>query len=213
MPFLSRRYDKLLALKYPSGEKMSSKESHPIEIAGLKRELPLFEIKPGLKIAVLNILGDTELVEASAKALSKKLNLIEYDVLVTAEAKSIPIVYALSVVTGKPYAVLRKSYKLYMGEALRAETLSITTGEPQTLILDEKDRNLIRKKKVVLVDDVISTGSTLQGMRMLMNKADATVFAEVGALSARVRSLCRATKPFYLVRRQERDAETFMLLT
>ncbi|RLD04324.1 MAG: adenine phosphoribosyltransferase [Chloroflexi bacterium] len=162
---------------------MSSKESHPIEIAGLKRELPLFEIKPGLKIAVLNILGDTELVEASAKALSKKLDSIEYDVLVTAEAKSIPIVYALSVVTGKPYAVLRKSYKLYMGEALTAETLSITTGEPQTLILDEKDHTLICGKKVVLVDDVISTGSTLQGMRMLMNKAEAEVVAEAAILT------------------------------
>ena len=162
---------------------MSIKESHPIEIAGLKRELPLFQIKPGLKIAVLNILGDTELVEASARALAKKLDAIDYDVFITAEAKSIPIVYALSVVTGKPYAVLRKSYKLYMGKALTAETLSITTGEPQTLILDEKDSNLIKGKKIVLVDDVISTGSTLLGMQTLMNKAEATVVAEASILT------------------------------
>jgi len=162
---------------------MSSNASHPIEIAGLKRELPLFEIKPGLKIAVLNILGDTELVQACAVALAEKLAEIDYDVLVTAEAKSIPIAYALSVVTEKPYVVLRKSYKLYMGDALTAETLSITTGEPQTLILDEKDRELISGKKVVLVDDVISTGSTLQGMRMLMNKADAEVVAEAAILT------------------------------
>lgn len=162
---------------------MSTKETHPIEIAGLKRELPLFEIKPGLKIAVLNILGDTELVEASAKVLAKKLDAVDYDVLVTAEAKSIPIIYALSVVTGKPYVVLRKNYKLYMGEAMTAETLSITTGEPQTLILDEKDRNLIKGKNIALVDDVISTGSTLQGMRMLMNKAEANIVAEVAILT------------------------------
>ncbi len=162
---------------------MSSKETHAIEIARLQRELPLFQIKPGLKIAVLNILGDTELVEASARTLEKKLAMIDYDVIITPEAKSIPIAYALSVVTGKPYAVLRKTYKLYMGEALTAETLSITTGEPQTLILDEKDRDLIEGKKVILVDDVISTGSTLQGMRMLMNKAEATVVAETAILT------------------------------
>jgi adenine phosphoribosyltransferase len=65
-----------------------------------------------------------------------------------------------------------------MGDALQAETLSITTGKPQTLILDEKDRELIQGGKVVIVDDVISTGSTLQGMRMILNKAGAKVMAE-----------------------------------
>lgn len=162
---------------------MTSQNTHPIEIAGLKRELPLFEIKPGLRIAILNILGDTELVENCAKALGEKLESIDYDVLITAEAKSIPLVYALSVVTGKPYVVLRKSYKPYMGEAISAETLSITTGEPQTLILDEKDHALLNGKNVVLVDDVISTGSTLQGMRLLMGKAKATIAAESAILT------------------------------
>ena len=162
---------------------MSPKQTHPIEIAGIKRELPLFEIKPGLKIAVLNILGDTELVEASAKALAKKLADIEYDVLITPEAKSIPIAYAISVVTGKPYAVLRKNYKLYMGDATIAKTLSITTGKPQTLILDEKDAELIKNKKVILIDDVISTGSTLKGMHQLMAKAKAEVAAEATILT------------------------------
>lgn len=162
---------------------MTPKNSHPIKIAGLKRELPLFEIKPGLRIAILNILGDTELVENCAKALGKKLKSINYDVLITAEAKSIPLVYALSVVTGKPYVVLRKSYKPYMGEVISAETLSITTGEPQTLILDEKDHALLKGKKVILVDDVISTGSTLQGMRILMEKAGAAIEAEAAILT------------------------------
>ena len=157
---------------------MPERQTYPVEIAGLKRDLTLFEVKPGLRIAILNILGDTELVQACAKALGEQLKKVSYDALITAEAKSIPLAYALSVETKKPYIVLRKAYKPYMGDALRAETLSITTGEPQTLILDEKDRETIKGKKVVIVDDVISTGSTLQGMRMIIEKAGAEVAAE-----------------------------------
>jgi adenine phosphoribosyltransferase len=155
-----------------------SNEYYAVEIAGLKRNLRLFQIKPGLKIAILNILGDTELVQASALALAEKLKDVQYDILVTAEAKSIPLAHALSVETKKPYVVLRKSYKPYMGEALKAETLSITTGQPQTLILDAKDVDMMKGKKVVIIDDVISTGSTLQGMRKILDKASSSVVAE-----------------------------------
>jgi adenine phosphoribosyltransferase len=155
-----------------------SRETFPVEVAGVHRELPLFEIKPGLKIAILNILGDTEFVEACARGLGERLASVEYDVLVTAEAKSIPLAHALSVVTHKPYVILRKAYKPYMGDALRTETLSITTGQPQTLFLDEKDREMMKGKRVVIVDDVISTGSTLQGMRLLLQKAGAEVAVE-----------------------------------
>ena len=157
---------------------MSQYETYAVEVAGLKRDLRLFEIKPGLKIAILNILGDAEFVQACAKESAQKLKGTEYDLLVTAEAKSIPLAYALAVETKKPYVVLRKAYKPYMGDALKAETLSITTGQPQTLILDEKDVELMKGKKVVIVDDVISTGSTLQGMKMVIDKAGATVVAE-----------------------------------
>ena len=160
-----------------------SNETYSVEIAGLKRDLRLFQIAPGLKIAILNILGDTELVQASAKALAEKLKPVDYDILVTAEAKSIPLAYALSVETKKPYVVLRKSYKPYMGDAIQAETLSITTGQPQTLILDEKDRILVSGKKVIIVDDVISTGSTLQGMRMILDKAGAKIVAETAIMT------------------------------
>ena len=162
---------------------MSQYETYAIEIAGLKRELRLFEIKPGLRIAILNILGDTELVQACAKELAQKLKDTEYDVLVTAEAKSIPLAHALSVETKKPYVILRKTYKPYMGDALKAETLSITTGQPQMLILDEKDRELIQGKKVVVLDDVISTGSTLQGMHMILEKTGASVAREAAILT------------------------------
>ena len=157
---------------------MSNPETYTVEVAGKTRDLRLFEIKPGLKIAILNILGDTEFVQACARELADKLKDKDYDVLVTAEAKSIPLAHALSVETKKPYVVLRKSYKPYMGNALKAETLSITTGQPQILILDEKDIEMMKSKKVVILDDVISTGSTLQGMRMIMDKAGASVVAE-----------------------------------
>ncbi len=156
----------------------SKRETYPVDVAGVHRELPLFEVAPGLRIAVLNILGDVELTQAAAKALAEQLQGVDYDVLVTAEAKSIPLAHALAIETGKPYVVLRKAYKPYMGDTIQAETLSITTGKPQTLYLDEKDRAMLKGRKVVLVDDVISTGSTLQGMRLVMDKAGAEVVAE-----------------------------------
>jgi len=162
---------------------MADRPTYPIDIAGVHRELRLFEIKPGLRIAILNILGDTELVTACSKALAQKLAKIEFDILVTAEAKSIPLAHGLSYEMNKPYVILRKAYKPYMGDALHAETLSITTGQPQTLFLDEKDRELMQGKKVVILDDVISTGSTLQGMRMLLDKAGAQVVAEAAILT------------------------------
>lgn len=162
---------------------MPKRETYSIEIAGVKRDLRLFEIKPGLRIAILNILGDTELVQACARGLAEKIQGLDFDLIVTAEAKSIPLAHALSVETKKPYVVLRKTYKPYMGDAVKAETLSITTGQPQVLILDEKDRDLIQGKKVLVVDDVISTGSTLQGMRMILDKAGATVAGEAAILT------------------------------
>ena len=155
------------------------RKTHHVNIAGIERELPLFEVKPGLRIAVLNILGDTELVQASAKELMNKLSSVEYDLIVTAESKSIPLAHAMAVIKGINYIVLRKSYKPYMGEAIQVQTNSITTGTPQLLILDEKDRRSMNYKNVLIVDDVISTGSTLEGMRKILEMAEATIVAEV----------------------------------
>lgn len=154
------------------------RETYAVNIAGVKRELPLFEVKPGLRIAILNILGDTELIEASADALLEKLEGLDYDLIITAESKSIPLAHAMSVRTKCPYVVLRKSYKPYMGNAIRVETNSITTGAVQTLILDEKDLNAIKGKNVLIIDDVISTGSTLEGMRNILSLANSNIVAE-----------------------------------
>lgn len=154
------------------------RETYRVEVGGVVRDLPLFEVAPGVRIAVLNILGDTELVVAASRELVQRLVGREYVAFVTAAAKSIPLAHQLSLDTGVPYVVLRKDRKGYMGEVIEAETVSITTGVPQTLYLDEKDHQIVSGKSVVIVDDVISTGSTLEGMRQIMKKAGATVAAE-----------------------------------
>lgn len=162
---------------------MPQRDTYTIDIAGISRDLPLFEIKPGVRIAILNILGDYELTNAAAARLAEKLSELDYDVLVTAEAKSIPLAQAMASLVKRPYVVLRKTHKPYMGQAMHSETLSITTGETQTLYLDEKDRSLLADKRVVLLDDVISTGSTLQGMRLIVNKAGGTIVGEAAILT------------------------------
>ena len=154
---------------------MSQRETYMVQIAGIVRHLPLFEVAPGVRIAIFNMLGDTNVVKAAAAALAERLKNTEAQVLVTAEAKSIPLIYEMSALMGMPYVVLRKSYKSYMGSALEAQTVSITTGKPQHLYLDEKDQALITGKQVILVDDVVSTGSTLEGMEMICDQASARV--------------------------------------
>ena len=156
---------------------MTEREVYPVDVNGVKRDLRLFEVAPGLRIAILNILGDTELTNAAAEGLAEKLANTDYDTFITAESKSIPLAHAIAVVTKKPYVVLRKDYKPYMGEVITSETVSITTGKKQTLILDEKDHALVKGKKVVLLDDVISTGSTLEGMKKIIEAAGGTIAA------------------------------------
>ncbi len=156
---------------------MTQRQTYKVKVAGLTRHFPLFEVAPGVRIAIFNMLGDTEIVKAAALALAQKLADKPGDVLITAEAKSIPLAYELSVITGLPYVVLRKSYKSYMGRALKAETTSITTWRKQVLHLDEKDRALVEGKKVILIDDVISTGSTLEGMKNIVAQAKGEVIA------------------------------------
>jgi adenine phosphoribosyltransferase len=108
----------------------------------------------------------------------------DYDILLTAEAKSIPLAQALSVETKKPYGYCANRTSLY-GRSHQTETLSLPTGEPQYLFLDEKDHDLMKGKKVVIVDDVISTGSTLQGIAFWFTKAGAEVVAEAAVFYRR----------------------------
>ena len=148
---------------------------HEAEINGLTRKLPLFPVAPDVQIAVFNLLGDTEVVEAAARGLSERISAASFDALVTAETKSVPLVYELARQMSKPWVVLRKAYKAYMGEVVSAETHSITTGAVQTLYLDEKDRHLVERRAVLVVDDVVSTGSTVEGMLDVLAKVNANV--------------------------------------
>ncbi|MDX1614272.1 MAG: phosphoribosyltransferase family protein [Candidatus Promineifilaceae bacterium] len=154
---------------------MTKRDSYSVQVAGLTRHFPLFEVSPGVRIAIFNMLGDTFVVKAAAAALAERLRDIPGQVLVTAEAKSIPLIYEMSALMGLPYVVLRKQYKTYMGDAIRAETVSITTGNTQTLFLDEKDQRLIEGRQVLVVDDVVSTGSTLSGMKKIVSAAGGEV--------------------------------------
>ncbi len=160
---------------------MSERDFYAVEIAGIHRELPLFEVKPGVEIAIFNMLGDTHVTKAASAALAERLEATPADVIVTAEAKSIPLAYELSALMGLPYVVLRKNYKSYMGHAVQANTQSITTQSDQTLFLDEKDKLLIEGNYVLLVDDVVSTGSTLEAMKAVVIEAKGQISA-VGAI-------------------------------
>lgn len=159
---------------------MSERETYRVEFAGLVREFPLFEVAPGVRIAIFNMLGDTYVAKACAASLAERLKDVGAQVLITAEAKSIPLIYEMSALMGIPYIVLRKDRKSYMGDVLSTETVSITTGRRQTLYLDEKDRRLLAGRNAIIVDDVISTGSTLEGIKQLVSLAG----GEVAAVSA-----------------------------
>ena len=162
---------------------MNERPVHVVNIAEITRELPLFEVAPGVTIAIFNCLGDTEVIQVASAELAKKLAATPADVIVTAEAKSIPLAYQLSIETKLPYVVLRKAYKSYMGDAVKAETFSITSQKTQTLYLDQKDRLLIQGKRIILVDDVISTGSTLKAMKAVVDKAGGQIVANAAVFT------------------------------
>ncbi len=154
-------------------------KTYPVEIAGVRRELPVVKVGDGVAVALLNLLGDPELTEAAAAAMAERLPQ-GAEVLVTPEVKAVPLAHALSVRTGLPYVVARKTVKPYMIRPVTREVVSITTGKPQLLVLDGADVERIRGKNVVIVDDVVSTGSTLKGLRELIESVGGRV---VGVLA------------------------------
>lgn len=155
---------------------------YTLNVAGLKRELPIIKLSENLSIASFVILGDTEIVEKSAPLLAAKLP--EIDFLVTAEAKGIPLTYEISKILGlKTYIVARKSVKAYMEDPVEVEVNSITTTNSQKLFLDKFDAEKIKGKRIALIDDVISTGQSLAALENLVAKVGGNVVAKVAILA------------------------------
>lgn len=157
-------------------------ESYHLNVCGLKRELPIIQVSDTLSIASFVILGDTRLVEAAAQALKDKLPPV--DVLITAEAKGIPLIFELSRICNMDqYIVARKSIKPYMVSPLVTEVFSITTQKKQILCLDASESAQIKGKRVAIIDDVISTGESLKAMESLVKKAGGKVVAKAAILA------------------------------
>lgn len=147
---------------------------YPITIAGLKRELPLCRVTDDLYIGAFVIFGDPELTTAAAKALMERLP--EYDYIITAEAKGIPLAHEIARLSGnQKYFVARKKPKLYMTSVFETTVRSITTEGEQKLYLDGKEAEMIKGKKILIVDDVASTGASLIAVEELVRAAGGEV--------------------------------------
>lgn len=156
-------------------------EYYKVNIAGLDRDLLRCPLNDKLDIAAFIIFGDVEITVHSATELLKRLP--EFDYIVTPEAKSIPIAYEMSRQSGKKYFVARKKAKLYMKNPISVHVRSITTEAIQTLIMDEIEGNEIKGKRVVILDDVISTGESLKAVEELCNKFGANIVAKAAILA------------------------------
>lgn len=150
-------------------------QTHTIQIGSERRELPIVNVGE-VSVALLNLLGDTALTEAAAEALVKRLP-AGIDAFVTPEVKAVPLAHAISVRTGLPYIVARKTEKPYMVDAVKQTVLSITTGKPQDLVIDGADIPRLKGKRVGIIDDVVSTGGTLKSLTELLESVGATVAA------------------------------------
>ncbi len=156
-------------------------EFYNMKIAGLERSLKKFPVNDKLDIAAFILFGDTEVTVAAAGELLKKVP--EFDIILTPEAKSIPLAYEMSRQSGKPYVVARKGMKVYMGDPVKVEVRSITTDHIQTLYLGSDEVERVKGKRVLIVDDVISTGESLTAVRELVKAAGAIEAAAVAVLA------------------------------
>ena len=158
------------------------KQTYSMTIAGLRRELPLCPISDTLNIGAFVIFGDPELTTAAAAALVERCP--EHDVLITAESKGIPLICEMARLLGNErYILARKSPKLYMRNVFKAVVRSITTDHEQTLYLDGGDAEYMRGKRVVIVDDVISTGESLRAMEELVDRAGGRIVGRMAILA------------------------------
>lgn len=157
--------------------------TYELHLAGLTRTLPIIPLNEDLSIASFVLLGDLELAEAGARELAGLIN-EEFDYFLTAEAKGIPLIHAMAKEFGHSrYFVARKSVKPYMHSPLVTDVYSITTQKKQQLVLDGKDAADIAGKRVILIDDVVSTGDSLTALTQLAQEAGATVITSAALLA------------------------------
>ena len=156
---------------------------HTVDIAGFQAQLPILPLPSGISIAFFNLHGDSELTEHCAKQLAKQLT--DCDVLLTAESKGLQLTHCVARELGhRYYAVARKSKKLYMQDGIELVIeSSITTGKAQTFYLSRHDAELLKGKKVGIVDDVVSTGASLKGLEQLVEKAGGIVYKKAFVLA------------------------------
>ncbi|WP_312641455.1 phosphoribosyltransferase family protein [Hydrogenoanaerobacterium sp.] len=154
---------------------------YKLTVAGLQRDLKICPVSDHLDIASFIMFSDVELTVRCAEELLKLAP--EFDVLLTAEAKSIPLAYEMARQSGKPYIPVRKGKKAYMTDPVCVNVKSITTANVQTLYLDKKDLESLRDKRVLIVDDVISTGMSLKAMEEFVEKAQGIIAAKAAVLA------------------------------
>jgi len=153
-----------------------------LKVAGIERDLPLCPIGENLYIGAFIMFGDVELTEKCAAGLIAKAP--EHDVIITAESKGIPLAYEMCRLSGKNrYILARKSVKLYMKDVVKCETQSITTAAKQTLYIDGEDAEYLKGKKVLIVDDVISTGGSLLSLENLVEQAGGNIVGKMTVLA------------------------------
>ena len=157
-------------------------QAYTLKVAGLERDLPLCPLNEELSIAAFVIFGDVELTVACARELLKIAP--EHDVMITSESKGIPLLYEMARQSGvNKYVVARKMQKLYMSDIFACDVNSITTAKKQTLYLDGKDAELMRCKRVLIVDDVISTGDSLRAIEELVLHAGGNIVGKMAILA------------------------------
>lgn len=158
------------------------RKCYTMEIAGLKRDLPLFEVSEDFYIAAFIMFGDVEITVKSAEALLKKAP--EFDVMITAESKGIPLLYEMARQSGNNYYIVaRKGPKVYMEDVITTEVDSITTAHTQTLCLGKAEADAMRGKRILVVDDVISTGESLAALEKLVAQAGGTIVGKMAVLA------------------------------
>ena len=153
-----------------------------VDFDGFKAELPILPLPSGINIAFFNLHGDSELTEHCAKLLAKQLT--DCEVVITAESKGIPLIHAMSRILGENrYILARKGVKLYMKNVMKCETQSITTAAKQTLYIDGSDAEYMKGKRVLIVDDVISTGGSLESLENLVKLAGGEIVGKMTILA------------------------------